>query len=576
MSGIAVGDHGKMHVSIENSDTEPDITFLDTTGDVQVWSAGNVSGPLLFEEVTYQFWADGTAHPPLVSHRDPLFARAITHRPGRRSASGTFNLQRQIGTLSFTVTFGAVHVEIELEVVPTKIDYRTDYQQLITEVAAGARGLALAYMRSTQTTASHGAERATEIEWLTVLRQRIDDLRHALHRVNSQPHRHLLREVRPTPNYRIRRLDTVARRAITRGRGSGPVDDVPGIGPVRRKIDSINAIATLDTPEHRWLRTQIHQLNLEIQAISAVLDNEARNSKDKIGERRKAERNELRRLSGELERLLDLEVLRHANALPQPSPPSLTLIGSPGYRDSYRILTELRLSLAVGGDALTLQTKDIHDLYELWSFIEVVRLVTAHTGATVNASSLIRHHSGGLRVDLTAGTLSEVDIDGERRSFTVAYNRTYAGQTGDQKPDIVIRVREPGLPDLVIVLDSKYRVDATTKFRKRHGAPGPPIEAINSLHRYRDAIVTKSPTPVRPVVRCAALFPLTAAETPAFEVHSALYASHSDLGVGALPFLPGNTELAARWLNNLLTLPTDELAWNGPPGPVTTVPHAGN
>jgi hypothetical protein len=183
---------------------------------------------------------------------------------------------------------------------------------------------------------------------------------------------------------------------------------------------------------------------------------------------------------------------------------------------------------------------------------------------------LIRHYSGGLRIDLTAGKLSEVSLSGALRSFTVSYNRVYPGQTGDQKPDIVIRVREAGQPDLIVVLDAKYRVDATDDYRKQHGAPGPPIDAINALHRYRDAIVTESPSPVRPVVRCAALFPLTIEETHAFEAYSRLYRSLDRLGIGALPFLPGNTLLAAGWVDRLLSLPTEELAWNGVPGPEAT------
>jgi hypothetical protein len=163
--------------------------------------------------------------------------------------------------------------------------------------------------------------------------------------------------------------------------------------------------------------------------------------------------------------------------------------------------------------------------------------------------------------------MSVVPMAGDYRSYTVSYNRVFPGQTGDQKPDIVIRVREQTQPDVVIVLDAKYRVDATAEFRARYGAPGPPIEAINALHRYRDAIVTKDPGPVRPVVRCAALFPLTIEETTAFEQESDLYASLSRLGIGALPFLPENTALAAAWLEQLLTLPANELMWNGPPGP---------
>jgi hypothetical protein len=243
------------------------------------------------------------------------------------------------------------------------------------------------------------------------------------------------------------------------------------------------------------------------------------------------------------------------------------MLSAPGYRDAYRILTGLRVGLAVGGGALELQTKDVHDLYELWAYLEVVKLVVEHSGTTVDHTSLIHHYSGGLRVGLTAGTQSSVPLSGDHRSFTISYNRTYPGQTGDQKPDIVIRVEEPGCPDLIIVLDAKYRVDATTDFRARYGAPGPPIDAINALHRYRDAIVTAKAGQYRPVVRCAALFPLTQEETAAYVGSSDLYESLSDLGIGALPFLPGNIALAATWLTTLLDLPAADLAWNGPPGP---------
>lgn len=566
MRGITAEDHGRLRIS-SHGVAEAVATYLDTDGEVHEWSASSAAGPLLFEEQTYHLWIDGHDHAPVVRHRDPLFVRDITHRPDHRAASGTFNLQRQVGVLPFTVDFGLGSVDIELEVMPTKIDYATDYDAVVEDVAGTARGLAFAYLRSTHRGASHVRERATEIEWLTVLRQNLAALQRAMHRVNEQPHRHLLREVRPTPNYKVRRLDAVVRRAITRGKGSGPIDEVAGLGPIRRTIDSVNAVATLDTPEHRWLNLQIRGLHRQIQAIAAVLDDESRRSPARVGERRRAERDELQRLGVALERLLSLDVLREAQQLPQPSPPSLTLLSAPGYREAYQILTELRLGLAVGGDALELQTKDIHDLYELWAFIEVVRLVAGHTETNIDVTSLIRHYSGGLRIDLSAGKVSDVTLGGTPRTFVVSYNRVYPGQTGDQKPDIVITVVEPNQPDLVVVLDAKYRVDATNDYRKRFGAPGPPIDAINALHRYRDAILTQL-GPYRPVVRGAALFPLTVEETGDFETKSELYTSLSRLGIGALPFLPGNTTLAARWLGDLLALPIAGLAWNGPPGPI--------
>lgn len=566
MRGLSKLEQGKLDISgVESGSVSA--TYLDSKGSQQTWEAVTGTGPLLFEEQTYHLWADGNEYAPTVQHRDPLFARDITHRPERRTAAGTFNLQRQVGKLAFAIAFGPTVVRIELEVVPTKIDYATDYQSLVSEVTGIARGLALAYMRSTHRGALHTGERASEIEWLTTLRQEIARLWQAINRINIQPYRHLLRESRPTANHKIRRLNAATRRAIACGKGSGVVDEIDGLGPVRRIVESINAVATLDTPEHRWIHLHLRTLHRQIQLICALLQQEAEHSIIWIGERRRAEAEELRQMTEVLERLLDLEVLRHATRPPQPSPPSLTLISAPGYRDAYRILTELRLGLSVGGQALELQTKDIHDLYELWAFVEIVRLVAEDTSTNPDPTSLIRHYGGGLRIDLQAGSLSDVSLAGDARSFTVSYNRVYPGQTGNQKPDIVIRVSENGQPDLIIVLDAKYRVDATSDFRSRYGSPGPPIDAINALHRYRDAIVTDNPGPTRPVVRGAALFPLTVEETDSFESDSHLYASLSRLGIGALPFLPGNTRLAATWLAHLLALPINELAWNGPPSP---------
>lgn len=565
MRGIDLQDRGRLR--IETTAPELAATYVDSSGTERSWDVADSLGPLLFEEETYHLWVDGVDDAPHVRHRDPLFARDITHRPEKRSASGTFNLQRQVGRLPLTIAFGATMVQLELEVVPTKIDYATDYEALVADVSGTSRGLALAYMRSTHRGAAHGGDRATEIEWLTTLRQEMTRLQQALARISAQPYRHLLREVRLTPNYKVRRLDSATRRAITRGKGAGPVDEVDGLGPVRRMINNVNAVTTLDTPEHRWLHLQLRLLHRQLLGIAAVLANEARRSTERIGERRRAEQQELRQFADRLERLLELDVLRAATRLPQPSPPSLTLISAPGYREAYRILTDLRLGLAVQGEALDLQSKDIHDLYELWAFTEIVRLVAIHTDSEPDVSTLVRSYSGGLRIGLSAGALSDVPFVGEPRGYTVSYNRVYPGPTGEQKPDIVIRVSEHGRPDLVIVLDAKYRVDATPEFRTRHGAPGPPIDAINALHRYRDAIVSDSPTPMRPVVRGAALFPLTLEEADEYEESSSLFSSLASLGIGALPFLPRNTALVDRWIAGLLALPSDQLAWNGPSGP---------
>ena len=568
MAGIDVAAVGVLSIA---SSRTPIISahFTDNDGNSREWNPVAQKGPTLFEDTTYHLYIAGYEHPPHVRHRDPLFTQDLSTHDRQRVCTGTFNFKRQIGRAEIRIHVGRETLDLRLEVVPTKIDYATDYRELLTEVEAGARGLALAYLRSTHQRAGRSDQRGTEVEWLTILRQETEGLQLAVERINRYPHRHLSREITNRPIHQLKRPDAITRRAVLRGKGAGGFDYAASLGPVRQIIPSVVAQGTLDTPEHRWIALQLSEVRHRLRDILTRLEREKRSSRPGLMSlRRLAERSEVDGLLRRVEQMLKTKCLAASSRMPQPNPPSLTLLSSTGYRESYEILNSLRLGLDLEGHALQLQTKDIHELYEIWCFLEIVRIVTDVTDSDSDPSSLIGHYASGLRIGLRAGSRSDINLPNGPRLLTLSYNRTYPGQTGDQRPDIVLRIQASSRPDLIIVLDAKYRVDATGQFRARYGSAGPPIDAINALHRYRDAIVTKDSGAIkrRPVVRGAALFPLTAEETKTYE-GSALYRSLDSLGIGALPFLPGNTDFVRNWLAGLLSLPRPQLAWNGPPGP---------
>jgi hypothetical protein len=121
-----------------------------------------------------------------------------------------------------------------------------------------------------------------------------------------------------------------------------------------------------------------------------------------------------------------------------------------------------------------------------------------------------------------------------------------------QRPDLLLTVERGGTPPRLYVLDAKYRRDDSAAYRRRHGAPGPPEDALGDLHRYRDAIVRVGPGGVeRPVAVAAALFPYREWAPDAF-VESRLWTSLGTIGVGAIPLLPGGTGLLMRWLQCVL------------------------
>ena len=90
---------------------------------------------------------------------------------------------------------------------PTKLDYRTDYQDLLADVQGHLLGLALEYLRPTEHKAGAiGTEPASDLEWVLHLRHLVADLERSLNYINRQPLYGLVRERQATPIGRIRRV----------------------------------------------------------------------------------------------------------------------------------------------------------------------------------------------------------------------------------------------------------------------------------------------------------------------------------------------------------------------------------
>lgn len=567
MEGVSVDRPGSLRLSGHCSGLEAE--YLTTTGEERSWDPASGEGPVFFEETTYHLYVAGEDHEPVVRHRDPLFSRDLARHPRQRVVAGSVNFGRQVGHTQFEIGVGPERVSITIEVVPTKIDYTADYMALVQEVQSASRALALAYLRSTHQPATHGSEGASALDWIASLRNSVNDLSNAVQHINQRPYRHLQRQIQFASSHRLRRPDAVARRAIMRGKGSGKSDQLTGIGTIRETIPAVVAQTTLDTPEHRWLADQLQVVEQRLQQMASGFDDPRLPHDDShASERDVARRNEIRHLARRVQQLRRMKAISTASRLDQGAPPSLTLMTAPGYREAYRVLTSLRLALDLQDGPAQLELKDLHDLYEIWCFLEVVAIVSRLTGSEPEPQAVISSRASGLRVGLKRGQQSDIVLPGQQHTLTLSYNRSYDGDTGTQRPDVVLIVHGRDRPQLIIALDAKYRVDASQPFRKRYGAPGPPIDAVNELHRYRDAIVSNVDSRTyRPTVRGAALFPLTVEETATFKSGSSLYRSLGSLGVGALPFLPGNTELVESWLSGLLTASDEELAWNGPPGP---------
>jgi hypothetical protein len=153
----------------------------------------------------------------------------------------------------------------------------------------------------------------------------------------------------------------------------------------------------------------------------------------------------------------------------------------------------------------------------------------------------------------------ENPVNGEQ--FILYYN-TIPGSdrtpTLNQRPDNVLTLKKKDagkIKEYKYVFDAKYRLNPAYEGTSYHGTyrqPGPEEDDINTMHRYRDAIVYQekgSGEYERSMFGAYVLFPYPDEER--YKTHQ-FYKSIELLNIGALPFLPNSTSLVEQFLDEII------------------------
>jgi uncharacterized protein len=541
---------------------QPDANF------VYVWRAqvpGSISedpkqtiGPFLYEQTDYRIYARVKAAGSIaVTNRDPVVCRDFQKEDGGRVTYGFVNFGSQVGRSEFTVLLdGTPEFSFEVEVFPSKLDYASDYEQLLAEVQEMLTGLVFEYLRPTyRFGVGAQTQRPSQIEWLTLLRHVAADLERGMQQVARRPIRGIRREDISTRAERVKRCDSAVRSALRRGGGSGAWLRV-GAHAVRQRIDERRAQPTLDTPEHCWLATQLNRIR---QTLAVLRREEALMKRTLTRSRVLQELDQLEALTARLQRL---EPIASAQGDPPPGFASLQLLTAPGYSEAYRSCLALLLGLHLEGGPTRLSVKELNLLYEYWCYLTLLRVISEETGQPIPTKELFAVRQRGLQVLLRRGQKSARAFRFRNgRIITVTYNPLYGSDPNPvlipQRPDMLVSFEDPGWPKVHLLLDAKYRLDASAEYLQRYKFPGPPEDAINVLHRYRDAILEASPEqfpagrPKHAVVQAAAVYPFREAAGQEFQ-NSPLWLALDRIGVGAIPLLPGSEDYLRRWIRNAL------------------------
>ena len=461
----------------------------------------------------------------------------------RHILAGFINYKNEIGRSEIQIIYKVDQetraFRFGFEVLSTKLDYHEHWRTIVEDIELEYRMLSLDYMRRT----FHGFSpdqngEHPDIVWWSVFegeqqkfikacKSIIDRPRHRLHgeevylradKLKQTPHNieNRLAEHRKEPAYLYR---------------------------VEQHILSN------DTQENRFLKFALHQISKRYedlrQRIEAI--------KTASGTMKSA----MLATSETLKRLQHHPFFRTIGRFKGISQESMVLQKATGYSQVYRTWNLLRRAYSLNDGLYRLQTKDIATLYEIWCFIEVSHIVKAQLHLD---DEDVEHRNrmemnGIFSWELGKGEHSRILFrkDGVELAELV-YNPKNADKENDnvgmkdlvvptvpQKPDIVLQLTKNDLQQgmkMTYLFDAKYRIDGKDK-----GVDVPPEDAINQMHRYRDAIYYKDYNAnalKKEVIGGYILFPGDG--EPNDVAVSKFYKTINEVNIGAFPLRPKDVE----------------------------------
>lgn len=474
----------------------------------------------------------------------------------RHILAGFINYKNEIGRSEILIIY-KVDKETRtfrfgFEVLSTKLDYHEHWRTIVEDIEREYRMLSLDYMRRT----FHGFSpdqngEHPDIVWWSVFegeqqkfikacKSIIDRPRHRLHgeevylradKLKLTPHNieNRLAEHRKEPAYLYR---------------------------VEQHILSN------DTQENRFLKFALHQISKRYEDLRQRIE-AVKTASDTM-------KAAIHATSESLKRLQHHPFFRTIGRFKGINQESMVLQKATGYSQVYRTWNLLRRAYSLNDGLYRLQTKDIATLYEIWCFIEVSHIVKAQLHLD---DEDVEHRNrmemnGIFSWELGKGEHSRILFrkDGVELAELV-YNPKNADKENDnvgmkdlvvptvpQKPDIVLQLTKNDLQQgmkMTYLFDAKYRIDG-----RQNGVDTPPDDAVNQMHRYRDAIYYKdydSHVLKKEVIGGYILFPGDG-ETADVEV-SRFYKTIKEVNIGAFPLRPKdkrNRQLLEHFIEQLI------------------------
>jgi len=505
-----------------------------------------LSRPQFFEQTGYQVVLHQLGEKAVRLDHDNRSIRQCISPVSKDSPiqMGLMNFFNEIGMTQLRILVeGKVYLSLNLEIYPTKIGYKSDYLKLREDVAKEIYNLTFDFMRRTYLGAGlRTSSHPSLTEFFTLFKGQFQDFYQAIALIVRQPHHELVaqEEIRayhsrtPIGPKGIRYLNQHPQQ----------IERQNGLFAPKKVLHSHKQMTT-DLYENQMVKYMMGQIMNRLKSVEVEYKKLQRTQDEAVLDFMKEQIHQL-------EEQVNGSFFREISPLDRMQPFSLVLQMSPAYQKFYKVYLILQKGLSITSDFFQISNKNIAELYEYWCFIKLGGLLREKH--TLLSTDIVKVNAQGLFVNLQKGKQSEMrfrhSVTGE--VFTLAYNqKLQQGPTVVQKPDNILSLKKE-MTNVIYryVLDAKYKVDyqETTEGILEQ----PKEEDINTMHRYRDAIVyenKESQNYERNVFAGIILFPGTVSR--AYK-DSRFYQSIEKVNIGALPFLPSQTHLVEEFLDEII------------------------
>ena len=514
--------------------------------------------PVLFETCEYQFAVEfnhlydtsNTKFQPKVKHRLKSLGEGFKFYPNGKHSGilvGSIDFLNSPGKFSFAFEYRNEenHVtteQLEMYVASPKLDTKSDLQQITALINQEYENYVFDYLTLTFSSFSLvRTERNNNIIWLSIFKNVVDEYFRSVRFIMSRPNNKPIRKTYYSRPERIRRWSP---QQEERYRDLGKDAEMHFFR--NERIEN-----TINTREYRFVKYSLHVLGKKFREVFAEVSSIY---KDMDYDERKALQG-YNKLFRQLEtasffsKVGEFEGFRQESAILQQRN---------GYSQIYKAWLMLKNSLELVDGKTDIGMKKIWELYEIWCFLVMKRLIAKVLGIDLNDTDNIHENKSEMLNTMLKSEMSHsVEFinssngDVVRLEYQHTYNRSskeFKTTTTEQRPDIVVTIKKPDGFVLTYLYDAKYRVqDDKNDGELDEGvdidlADYPLPDAINQMHRYRDAIYYAIKEDERPrgkeIIGGYILFP---GRTEGNSIENRyFYKSIKQVNIGAFPLLPAD------------------------------------